>query len=76
LYAYVRHPATAFKVGFFIVSFAKSQSGFDLVGFIAILFWISIYIARAIFEERFLIKTKDYQEYSKKTRYRFIPGLF
>lgn len=34
------------------------------------------YIYRAILEERFLSQFPEYQDYRKKVRYRFVPGVF
>lgn len=34
------------------------------------------YVYRAILEERFLSQFPEYQEYKKKVRYRFVPGVF
>jgi len=34
------------------------------------------YVYRAILEERFLSRFPEYQEYKKKVRYRFLPGVF
>jgi len=38
-------------------------------------FWSLIYFFRAYTEERHLMKDPDYQEYCKKVKYRFIPGI-
>ena len=74
-YAFVRHPATAFKLGFFFVSFFRFQSACHLLGMSMFAFWMIIYISRALVEENFLKRFPEYQAYMKKTRYRFIPGI-
>jgi protein-S-isoprenylcysteine O-methyltransferase Ste14 len=37
--------------------------------------WCSLYVLRALTEERLLRQDPDYVEYCKKVKYRFIPGL-
>lgn len=46
------------------------------VYFVGILGWIIIYYVRAITEERHLLQDTQYQEYTQKVKYRFIPKLF
>ncbi len=79
-YAFVRHPAYAAKNLAWIVTLAPLISIANPVHIAAMLAstgaWALIYFLRAITEERHLIADKDYQEYCKKVRYRFIPGVF
>ncbi|HEY3330554.1 MAG TPA: hypothetical protein VGK19_11065 [Capsulimonadaceae bacterium] len=41
-----------------------------------IIAWLGIYAGRAIAEERYLLAFPEYQEYCKRVRYRFFPGVF
>lgn len=89
-YNIVRHPAYISKnifwilttIPLFLVDFNASDfnSGSYLSKLIltclAAAIWVSIYYFRALTEERHLINDPEYQEYVKKVRYRFIPGLF
>ncbi|MCF7973299.1 MAG: hypothetical protein K9N55_05760 [Phycisphaerae bacterium] len=74
-YRIVRHPATACKLVFFAVAFFRFKMAYTLAGILCYVVWLSIYICRALVEERFLRRFPDYQAYMKQTRYRFIPGL-
>ncbi len=38
--------------------------------------WTIIYHLRTITEENHLGKDPDYQEYIKKVKYRYIPGVY
>lgn len=89
-YNIVRHPAYISKnifwilttIPLFLVDF--NAADFNLVSYLtklvltcfAAAIWVSIYYFRALTEERHLIKDPEYQEYVKKVKYRFIPGLF
>lgn len=42
----------------------------------SLLAWSLIYYMRAITEENHLRKDKDYLEYSKKVKYKFIPKVW
>ena len=74
-YCFIRHPATTFKLLFFILAFYRFAGAYTAKWFVFFLFWISIYIGRAFVEERFLRRFPEYREYMKQTKYRFIPGL-
>ena len=74
-YAVVRHPATAFKLTYFALAFFRYRSACNLLGLSLFLFWMGVYVSRALIEEDFLKRFSEYREYMKKTRYRFIPGL-
>ena len=43
---------------------------------ITIAVWAFIYYMRALTEERHLLKDPEYQAYTEKVKYKFIPGLF
>ena len=86
-YNIVRHPAYISKnlfwlfstIPFLIVDFNAPDfeihqyllyAGLIILCFIS---WATIYYFRAIFEERHLMQDPEYQEYTKKVKYRFIP---
>ena len=71
-YRFVRHPAYTSKV---IAWWVMTLPFLSLSLVIAALAWTAIYIARAITEERHLSLDPDYKEYSKKVKWRFIPGV-
>ncbi len=79
-YSIVRHPAYISKNLAWWVSIIPilSVSGFIkgaiILGTTAT--WGFVYYLRAITEERHLIKDPDYQDYCKKVKYRFIPGIY
>lgn len=74
-YAVVRHPGTVFKlIFFFLIAFRFKQS-YALPVIMNYIFWASVYLTRAICEERFLKQFGEYRDYMAVTRYRFIPGV-
>ncbi len=79
-YAFVRHPAYAAKNLAWLATLVPLISIANPVHTAAMLastgVWALVYFLRAITEERHLIADKDYQEYCRKVRYRFIPGIF
>jgi protein-S-isoprenylcysteine O-methyltransferase Ste14 len=74
-YRFMRHPATTFKLIFFTLAFYRFAPAYTAGWLVFFLFWIGIYVARALVEERFLRRFPDYRAYMKQTRYRFIPGI-
>ncbi|MCU0913707.1 MAG: hypothetical protein MUC88_03980 [Planctomycetes bacterium] len=76
LYALVRHPATAFKLGFFGLSFFRYRAAYTVAGILCYLVWSTVYICRLLAEEQFLRQFPDYRRYMKKTKYRLIPWVF
>ncbi len=74
-YRVVRHPATVCKLFVFALAFFRFREAFTPAWAICYFVWFTIYICRALVEERFLRRFPDYQAYMKQTRYRFIPGL-
>ena len=74
-YGIVRHPCTTCKMIFFTLSFYRFADAHTGRWFVCYLFWMSIYIGRALVEERFLKRFGEYREYMKKTRYRFFPRI-
>ena len=74
-YAIVRHPATSFKLVYFLMAFFRYRRAYTFTGLLCYLVWMTVYICRALVEESFLKKFSDYRRYMKKTRYRFIPRV-
>lgn len=87
-YAFVRHPAYAFKnlawligsVGWMIGQVKISASFQDaasvvLWNSIGSIFWFWIYHMRAVTEEKHLSKYPEYLAYCQKVKYRYIPYL-
>jgi protein-S-isoprenylcysteine O-methyltransferase Ste14 len=70
-YSIVRHPAYVSKnLSWWI------DNTFVLTNIwatVAMILWNSIYIARALTEERHLSKDREYMEYREKVKYLFIP---
>lgn len=75
-YAIVRHPGTVFKITFFFLTIFRFEASYTLPIIAAYVFWMGVYIVRIICEERFLIQFKEYQDYTKVTRYRLIPKVW
>ena len=73
LYNIVRHPMYCsdilLRVGFVIGYFSWLNLGLVLVS-------SALYVLRARLEEGFLAKTPEYENYMKKVKYRFIPGVY
>lgn len=76
LYGIVRHPATAFKLAFFGLSFFRYRAAYTVGGILCYGVWSTVYIGRVLAEEQFLKKFPDYRQYMRKTRYRLIPRVF
>lgn len=74
-YRVVRHPATTCKLIVFALAFFRFRLAFTPGWTLCYIVWFTIYICRALVEERFLRRFEEYQNYMKQTRYRFIPGL-
>jgi protein-S-isoprenylcysteine O-methyltransferase Ste14 len=72
-YRWMRHPAYISKnMAWWIMAIP----GMNFAVFLSILIWSGVYFMRAITEERHLSMDPDYQLYCKKTKYRFIPGIY
>ncbi len=89
-YRWIRHPGYVGKNLFWLMTLLPAFLAVDfsnpmfpwmdhllyclgrLCGFAA---WCTIYILRALTEERLLSQDPDYVAYCRKVRYRFIPGL-
>jgi len=72
-YSIVRHPAYVAKnLSWWL------ENSFVLTNIwatIAMVLWNSIYIARALTEERHLQKDREYRDYQKRVKYLFIPKV-
>lgn len=73
-YAVVRHPAYICKNLFWWIVLIPAIQHIPLA-LLGMAFWTTIYFFRAITEERHLIKDPEYQEYARKVKWRFVPGL-
>ncbi len=72
-YRLVRHPAYISKnLAWWLVILPV----ISLAAVLSMAVWSSIYLMRAITEERHLSADPDYLAYCKRVKYRFIPGLF
>jgi len=73
LYALVRHPIYAnymiFYADYALVRFSP------VTVFVAVAMPVAI-VARAVFEERVLMRDPEYVAYAARVRYRFFPGIF
>ena len=72
-YRYIRHPAYVSKNLAWWLSLLPVMSwpaAFSMAS------WSLIYHARAITEERHLMKDKEYKHYCRKVRYRYFPGIY
>ena len=82
-YRWVRHPAYVSKnmawwVGAIPVLMEQWSMGSAafVYAVLGILGWSGLYYLRAITEEQHLGRDAEYLAYSKRVRYRFIPGLW
>lgn len=71
LYQYCRHPAYSAKM---MIWFIQTLF-FGTYFFSLFLAFCIIYILRAYTEERHLAMGKDYRDYMRTVKYRFIPGI-
>lgn len=83
-YKYIRHPAYITKnivwwiwwLPLLIWNIYLWQFKDFFIVFFSLTVWTFIYYLRAITEERHLSKDKDYLEYKKQVKYKFIPKIF
>jgi len=83
-YKYVRHPAYISKnISWFIWTLPiiiVNIRNFNIYNlfliFTSISAWWFIYYMRSVTEERHLEMDKDYVEYKKKVKYKFIPKIY
>ena len=83
-YKYIRHPAyicknTAWWIWWMPLLIWNLYTG-QYKHFFIVLFWLAawtfIYYMRAMTEERHLSMDKDYLEYKKEVKYKFIPKIY
>ena len=73
-YSIIRHPMYAGIIPMFVFMSVALGSYYALIFFIPV---IALVIARTLNEEKILIKDlKGYKEYTKKVRYRLVPGIW
>ena len=72
-YRYVRHPAYAAKNIAWLIDYTYVYT--NIWATLAFFIWNSIYIVRALTEERHLSHDPAYRTYEKQVKYRFIPGV-
>jgi protein-S-isoprenylcysteine O-methyltransferase Ste14 len=80
-YALVRHPAYVAKnISWWIASVPwfmdLEHQPIFFFGVVSMAVWSTIYVLRALTEERHLLMDPEYQEYCERVRWRFIPFLF
>jgi len=84
-YAFVRHPAYAAKnlawwigaIPTLVMVFAGGDWGTIAYTLVALIGWTTIYVLRAITEERHLLMIDNgYREYAQQVRWRFIPKVW
>lgn len=73
LYQIVRHPMYLTDILWRIGYLAGNFYWFNVLILLAS---SACYVYRALLEEEFLSQFVEYQEYRKKVRYRFLPGIF
>jgi protein-S-isoprenylcysteine O-methyltransferase Ste14 len=72
-YRYIRHPAYAAKNIAWLIDFTYVYT--NIWATLAFFLWNSIYVVRALTEERHLSRDPAYRTYQKEVKYRFIPGI-
>jgi protein-S-isoprenylcysteine O-methyltransferase Ste14 len=73
LYAIVRHPMYFTDILWRVGMILKNPCALNAV---IVVVSSAAYVYRALLEEEFLGHRPEYQEYMKRVKYRFIPGLF
>jgi protein-S-isoprenylcysteine O-methyltransferase Ste14 len=72
-YRFVRHPI---YIGYFVVDMAFLFANFNKINLIVFGSLYCMQVLRALREEQILSSDEAYRAYCKRTRYRFIYGLF
>jgi protein-S-isoprenylcysteine O-methyltransferase Ste14 len=75
-YGIVRHPGTTTKVTLWLVQSLFYRRFWQAKYLFGYSMWATLYVLRALTEERHLSKFDEYRAYMKKVKYRFFPGLF
>lgn len=73
VYSVIRHGAYA---GTFVIHFGVVLAFLNTYSLIMLFLWLGIVLLRVILEERLLMQDPRYVNYSKKTRYKLIPGIW
>ncbi|VAW92702.1 hypothetical protein MNBD_GAMMA20-1938 [hydrothermal vent metagenome] len=76
MYGFIRHPGTVTKLLFWLLQSAFYRQFWTARFLFGYLGWGTLYVLRALTEERHLSKFAEYREYRKKVKYRFIPGIW
>jgi protein-S-isoprenylcysteine O-methyltransferase Ste14 len=74
-YGIIRHPGTVCKLTFWWLQSVMYIRFWSLEYIFGQIMWSTIYILRALSEERHLSHLPEYRDYKKRVRYRFIPGV-
>jgi len=72
-YSIIRHPAYISKNLVWWITLLPILSW---TAILSMGIWSTVYHLRSVTEERHLGKDPDYQEYCKKVKYRYIPGIY
>ena len=73
-YSVVRHPGYAGSILFYLAAAVISGGWFT---WIVLLLIIVLFVVRTSLEDRYLIRELDgYREYSKRVKYRLLPGIW
>lgn len=75
VYGVVRHPGTTTKLMFWLLISACYSAFWTAPILLGMLGWATLYIARALTEERHLRQYPEYRAYMQQVPYRFIPGV-
>jgi len=75
-YGLIRHPGTTTKLLLWLIQAIIYKKFWTVKFLFGYLGWGTIYVLRALTEERHLKKFSEYREYCKKVKHRFFPGLF
>jgi protein-S-isoprenylcysteine O-methyltransferase Ste14 len=75
-YGIIRHPGTVCKLMFWWLQSFLYIKFWSVEIIFGQLMWNTIYVLRALSEERHLLHFPEYRDYTKRVRYRFIPGVF
>lgn len=76
LYGLVRHPGTVTKLLLWLIQSCCYRRFWSFKFIFGYSMWATLYVLRALTEERHLKKFAEYRAYMKKVKYRFFPGLF
>lgn len=75
-YGLIRHPGTTTKLLLWLIQAFIYKKFWTVKFLFGYLGWGTVYVLRALTEERHLKKFAEYRQYCKKVKHRFFPGLF